>query len=203
MQTKLKNIAYAYSGMTMRTAVDQVDDGDSKLLQGNNLSADQSSFDASNLTKINQDSNRQTYLKHNSIVVINRGKPVAYLFTGSESDKVIVSHLFSVIELSSETTATILPAYLVWYINNALVAKSHFEKNSQGVHLMMTSINTIKRLPIVIPSIAEQQQILEREEQSINEQALFESLIKLRQEYNHALNQQVITDAQQSTFVSI
>ena len=194
MTTILKRLADIYTGFTLRESVSYLASGDTKLLQSKDLPKDSFTINATPLTRIDwkYDSQPQ-YLKHGSVVLLARGEPKAYVYHGAEEDQVIVGHIFIVINL---TTDDIDPEYLTWYINKSSIAKRHFETNSTGSTLNMTSISTVRDLPIVIPTIQEQQQILQRQEQSKVEAEVFKSLLKLRQDYNDAFDEQILADVQ-------
>ena len=194
MTTTLKRLAEIYTGFTLRESVSYLAHGDTKLLQSKDLPKDSSVIDAIDLTRIEwkYDSQPQ-YLKNGSVVLLARGEPKAYTYHGTQDDQVIVGHIFIVINLM---TSDIDPEYLTWYINQSSTAKRHFDTNSTGSTLNMTSISTVRDLPIVIPTIKEQQQILQRHEQSKIEADLFKSLSKLRQDYNNAFDEQLLADVQ-------
>lgn len=190
----LKRLADIYTGFTLRESVSYLANGDTKLLQSKDLPKDSCTIDATSLTHIDwkYDSQPQ-YLKNGSIVLLARGEPKAYIYNGTKDDQIIVGHIFIVINL---ITDDIDPEYLTWFINKSSIAKRHFEINSTGSTLNMTSISTVRDLPIVIPTIKEQQQILQRHEQSKIEADLFKSLSKLRQDYNNAFDEQLLADVQ-------
>lgn len=190
----LKRLADIYTGFTLRESVSYLANGDTKLLQSKDLPKDSSTIDATALTRIDwkYDSQPQ-HLKNGSIVLLARGEPKAYIYSGTEGDQVIVGHIFIVINL---TTDDIDPEYLTWYINKSSIAKRHFDTNSTGSTLNMTSISTVRDLPIVIPTIDEQQQILQRHKKTKVEADLFKSLSKLHQDYNDAFDEQVLADVQ-------
>ena len=194
MTTTLKRLAEIYTGFTLRESVSYLAHGDTKLLQSKDLPKDSSVIDAIDLTRIEwkYDSQPQ-YLEQGSVILLARGKPQAYLYKGNRDDKVIVGHIFIVINLHTDT---INPEYLTWYINSSSIAKQHFETNSTGSTLNMTSISTVRDLPIVIPTIEEQQQILQRQEQLKIEADLLKSLTKLRQDYSVAFDEQILADVQ-------
>lgn len=194
MTTILKRLADIYTGFTLRESVSYLANGDTKLLQSKDLPKDTTVINAESLTRIDwkYDSQPQ-YLKTGSIVLLARGEPKAYIYQGTKDDQVIVGHIFIVINL---TTDDIDPEYLTWYINQSSIAKRHFETNSTGSTLNMTSISTVRDLPIVIPTLQEQQQILQRQKQCKVEADLFKQLSKLRQDYNHAFDEQILADVQ-------
>lgn len=194
MTVILKHLAGIYTGFTIRESISYLAHGDIKLLQSKDLPKDTPVIDTSQLTHIDwRYDSEPNYLKNGSVVLLARGEPEAYVFKGDESDQVIVGHIFIVINLKADT---INPDYLAWYINHSSLAKQHFEINSKGVMLSMTSISTVRDLPLVIPTIQEQQEILDRHQQAYDEAQTFKKLTKLRQEYNQAFNEQLLDTVQ-------
>ena len=191
MIINLKHLASIYTGFTIRESVSYLAHGDIKLLQSKDLPKDNPVINPVALTRIDwKYDSKPHYLDHGSIVLLARGEPQAYLFNGQISDKVIVGHIFIVINLTSNI---VNPEYLTWYVNHSSMAKRHFEINSKGTTLNMTSISTVRELPLVVPTIQEQHEILSRNQQANDEAKMFRNLAALRQEYNHAFNEQLIT----------
>ena len=186
-----------YTGFTIRESVEHIDYGDVKILQIKDLPRVGKFVDIDTATPIEwrYDSKPQ-FLSHNSIVIISRGEPSAYLFKGDQSDKVVVSNMSIVVNLA---TQDLLPEYLVWYINNASQAQQHFKINARGSAINLTTINAIRELPVIIPSIEEQEHILQLEQEAQREKQNFETLIALRQEHNIAQAEQILAQTHTPT----
>lgn len=186
----LKHLAQLQSGFTIRESLDHLEYGEVKAVQIKDLPKNHHHIDTQSLTRIEwkYDSNPQ-FLPHNAILLVSRGEPAAYLFTGSVADKVVVSNPFIIINLYDET---VLAEYLVWYLNYANTAKNYFASVSRGTALPIITLTALKELPVQIPSLAQQQQIIERHKQAQTEKALYEQLITLRQEYNNTLAEQIL-----------
>lgn len=106
-------------------------------------------------------------------------------------NKVVASNPFIIIKLLDDN---VLPEYLVWYLNHANKAKNYFALTTRGSTLPLITLNSVKELPVQIPSLSQQQQIIDQHKQAQHEKTLLEQLITLRQEYNavfaeHILNQ--------------
>ncbi len=194
MSTLLKYLGRASTGVTIRESVDSSVNGDTRLLQIKDLPKNETEFNAKHLPTISWESGATPqYLKRDSIIITGRGEAKAYLFTGSESDKVMISSVLINIELETEL---ITPEFLVWYINNTTSAQKHFAINSRDMILPMTSIATVKSLPITIPPLEQQQHILELEYFAKQEQLAFQRMSKLRREFNKSASEKIL---QQST----
>lgn len=194
MSTLLKYLGKVSTGVTIRESVDSSVNGDTRLLQIKDLPKNETEFSAKHLPTVNWESGATPqYLKRDSIIVTGRGEAKAYLFTGNESDKVMISSVLINIELE---TGLITPEFLVWYINNTTSAQKHFAINSRDMILPMTSIATVKSLPITIPSLEQQQDILELEYFAKQEQLAFQRMSRLRREFNKSASEKIL---QQST----
>ena len=195
METKLKNIADIYTGFTQRPSDPDkpVDTFDFKTIQIKDLPKDQvviSEGQWSGLEWI-YDSKPQ-FLLHNSIVIVARGEPRAYVFKGSEIDRVAVINQFIVVNLE---TSQLKPEFLVWYFNHSQAMRSYFEMNSRGSMLMMLSILTLKEAPIVIPTLDQQIEILGIAEEASSQTLILQHLTNLMIEYNQAKSEQILMQA--------
>lgn len=196
METKLKNIAEIYTGFTQRPPEKSVKTFDLKTIQIKDLTKEQVIISDDQLTDLewSYDSKPQ-YLKHNSLIVVARGEPRAYVFKGQQNDQVAVSNQFIVVNLKIDE---IKPEFLAWYLNHSQAMRSYFEMNSRGSLLMMLSISTLKEASITIPSLAQQNEILTLAEESMKGKgvlAYMQRLTNLRAEYNQAKSEQILMQA--------
>ncbi|MGN5725436.1 restriction endonuclease subunit S [Acinetobacter calcoaceticus] len=194
METKLKNIAEIYTGFTQRPPEKTVNTFEVKAIQIKDLTKDQVVISDDQWSELEwaYDSKPQ-YLKHNSIIVVARGEPKAYVFKGNEADRVVVSNQFIVVNLQVDD---LKPEFLVWYFNHSQAMRTYFEMNSRGSLLMMLSISTLKEASIVIPSLKQQEKILQLAQDADKESLVFQQLIALRAEYNQAKSEQILVQAQ-------
>lgn len=196
METKLKNIAEIYTGFTQRPPEKSVNPFDVKAIQIKDLTKDQVIISQDQWSDLEwaYDSKPQ-YLKHNSIIVVARGEPKAYVFKGTEADQVVVSNQFIVVNLYKDD---LKPEFLAWYFNHSQAMRSYFEMNSRGTLLMMLSISTLKEASITIPSLTQQDEILVLAEESMKGKdvvAYIQRLMNLRAEYNQAKSEQILMQA--------
>lgn len=189
--TLLKHKASLYTGFTIRESIEHIDYGDVKAVQIKDLPKDSHIINTEHLTGIDwRYESKPQFLKHNAVLLVARGEPSAYLFTGDESDKVVVSNPFIVITVQSNE---LLPEFLVWYINHSQDAKAHFATNAHGNALPITTISTVKELPIAIPPLAMQQQILQMHQDTNTQANLFDRLIALKKAYNETFFELMLT----------
>ncbi|MCF8999835.1 restriction endonuclease subunit S [Acinetobacter nectaris] len=199
METKLKNIAEIYTGFTQRppNPDKSVNTFDLKTIQIKDLIKDQVTITNDQLSEIEwaYDSKPQ-FLKHNSLIVVARGEPNAYIFKGNIQDQVAVSNQFIVVNLNTDI---LKPEYLAWYFNHSQAMRSYFEMNSRGSMLMMLSISILKEASIIIPSLDQQHEIHGLLNESMKDKTIVaytQRLMKLRAEYNQAKCEQILLQAQ-------
>ncbi|MFA2970434.1 restriction endonuclease subunit S [Acinetobacter pittii] len=193
MEMKLKNIAEIYTGFTQRPPEKSVNTFDVKAIQIKDLTKDQVIISENQWSELEwaYDSIPQ-YLKYNSIIVVARGEPKAYVFKGTEADQVVVSNQFIVVNLQS---ADLKPEFLAWYFNHSQAMRSYFEMNSRGSLLTMLSISILKEASIVIPSLNKQEEILQFTQDANKEALVFQQLLAVRAEYNQAKSEQILMQA--------
>lgn len=194
MKIKLKNIAELYTGFTQRWGDDSSSPSGFKIIQFKDLSSNSNYIYPKELARIDWTyDSKPHFLQTDSIIITARGNNVkAYLFKGNISDQVVVSNQFIVIELNDNK---INPEYLVWYLNHAQQARTHFDLNSRGTTLLMLSIMTLRELNIIVPSLEQQNEVLKRVEDYQEEQILLQRWLRLKNEYNDALNELILLQA--------
>ena len=194
METKLKNIAEIYTGFTQRPPEKSVNTFDLKTIQIKDLTKEQVIILDDQLVDLEWSyESKPQYLKHNSLIFVARGEPRAYVFKGQQVDQVAVSNQFIVVNLNVDN---IKPEFLAWYFNHSQAMRSYFEMNTRGSLLMMLSISTLKEASIVIPSLKQQEKILQLAQDADKEALVFQQLIALRAEYNQAKSEQILVQAQ-------
>lgn len=196
MRVKLKNIAEIYTGFTQRPPEKMVTHYNLKTIQTKDLTKDQILVTEDQFSHIEwcYDSTPQ-FLEHNSLIVAARGEVRAYVFKGQTSDQVVVSNQFLIINLSNKN---VKPEFLAWYLNHAKEVRSYFEMHSRGSILMMLGIPTLKEASIIIPSLAEQEAILQMTDEARQEAEIFHKLIALKTEYNQLVIEKILKKAEQT-----
>ena len=186
----LKHLAQLNSGFTIRESIDNLEYGEVKAVQIKDLPKQSYQIDTNLLTGIEwrYDSKPQ-YLSHNAILLTSRGELAVYLFKGDIGDKVVASNSFIIINVIEET---VLPEFMVWYLNNAIAAKNYFSSVSRGSSLPITTVGALKELPVIVPNLAQQKEIIQRHLHAQREKQYLEQLIQLRHEYNNALSEQLL-----------
>ncbi len=198
MSTLLKYLTNRIStGITPSGSVHTTDSGINKLIQSKDISHKHLTISAMQLANTDWGTDTKIqYLIQDSIIVLSRGVlPLANVFLGEESDKAIVSNTFFVVNLSESGKELLRPEYIAWYINNASEAKRHFEINARGTNLVMTSIQTLRDLPVFIPTLGQQDKIVKDFIQTQHDINIINRMIELRREHNKAHSEKIMYDS--------
>ncbi len=98
-------------------------------------------------------------------------------------DRVVVGSQFFILRVSIDA---VLPEYLAWYINQQ-PAQRYLNERTSGSHVRMILRDDLLDLPVAVPPLTVQRQILELRRLQIKEQSLLNQLRKRRQDLLSAL----------------
>lgn len=132
------------------------------------------------------------HVRAGDILFRSRGENPAAFLLGKEWAMPVVAILpFMIIRTNADT---ILPAYLAWFINQQ-PAQRYFLKMGQMQVINSITKRDLEELPIVLPSVIVQQQILNMAVGMEREQKLFS---QLKQKRRQLLQQQLLQIAAQN-----
>ena len=169
----LKEVATVRSGHSFRTAVEEVKEGNAYIVQMRDVSLEQG-INVSSLTKTMID--RPNYLHEEDILFIPRGNNNIALLVGEEASErglVAINH-FMVITVK---TGKIAPGFLAWWLNQK-PAQHFFEQQSEGTSIRNIRRAVLENTPISLPSLEQQQVILEAVETIKQKRTIYKKLIE-------------------------
>ena len=171
----LNEIADIRTGYSFRAKLEPDSEGNALVVQLKELS-EKNKIDISTAVRINMPDISENYLlQKGDLVFRSRGMDSTAAIMDITSNNIILSAPFQRIRLRD--TMVIIPQYLLWYINNK-EAQSYFSANKTGTSVSMISTAVLADLPVVIPSLEMQKQIVEISILSEKEIELQEELIK-------------------------
>lgn len=158
MKRKLKEIAEIKSGYHFKKRVNNERGGEVCLVQLKDIDSE-GQVNFTELYRIVDPGIREAdLLKKGDILFKAKSfNHVAALFDGNSSGDTIATAHFFIIRPSSNQ---IMPQYLAWYLNQA-EAQKYFSSNAAGTTLPIITKKILNELDIVIPSIEEQQKIVD------------------------------------------
>jgi len=190
---KLKELAEISLGISFRSGLLSDEAGDSFLLQMKDLGVD-TALDLSDkldsLFKIQRPLIKAAdALVEGDILFRSRGANfTAVIIEKTIKAKSQLQNVFPVsplylIRLRSEK---LLPAYLLWFINNTDTQKQ-LQQMSEGTQIKMLSKKNLDNLEIIIPSLEKQKKIVALNALFKKEKLLLENLIEKKKDYLDAV----------------
>ncbi|MEN9307001.1 MAG: hypothetical protein RL173_933 [Fibrobacterota bacterium] len=172
---RLSEIAVIHVGNTFRTGLEPHPEGDALVVQMKDVS-DQECVDPSGLSRIAFGPIREAHqLLRGDLVFRSRGTKVATaLIPALSMPALVAAPLFRIRTISE----TVDPRYLNWFINN--LGQSHLGARSEGSDLKMISIQSVKDLEVMVPSLSRQTEIVELAMLVREEARIMESILQKR-----------------------
>jgi restriction endonuclease S subunit len=116
--------------------------------------------------------NTRYLLLQNDIIFKNRGWNNTAAIYNLDWPSAIASHQFIIIRPHYNT---VLPEYLLWYINNK--AQAYLKSNASGTTTLLIQKKAIEEMEVIVPSIQTQKKII--------------GIIKLNKRYNELQKRQI------------
>ena len=182
---KLNNLAEIKSGYTFRERVVSVRDGKFFVIQPKDLS----NFSYSKIAKINLSKNMQKHLlKKGDVLFSNRGNFGAITYDGEYP--AIGSGGFFIIRVNNNR---VLPEYLSLFLHSDF-AQRRFLRLQESMTIPALTRTQIADIEIPIPSIENQQKLIDFECLQKREYNLIENLLSLKKQRFNAIIKGVIND---------
>lgn len=179
----LSQIADVQAGHPFRGSVPSVENGNTLALQMRDITADGAVNWTSTVTTQLDTSKSPQWLQPGDIIFAARGgRNYAVLLTEIPAPAVC-SQYFFLVRLKDHD---VLPAFLAWQINQ-MPAQRYFASTAEGSDQLSIRRGVLDALPLAIPSIENQQQIIQLAAAAQQEKLLLETLIRNRQQQLDAL----------------
>lgn len=169
----IKEVATVRSGHSFRTAVEEMQEGNAYVVQMRDVSLERG-INFSSLIKTTID--RPSYLQENDILFVPRGNNNIALLVGEEANErrlVAINH-FMVITVEQNKVD---PGFLAWWLNQR-PAQHYFERQSEGTAIRNIRRAILENAPVSLPSIEQQELILELIESIKQKRNIYKKLIE-------------------------
>lgn len=178
MIRKLKEIANIRVGLTVRKKARNAQTHSYPIIQIRNVT-EFGTLDLSGLATMElEEVSSRFFMSKGDILFCARGTRNQAAACLADVDKVVVGSQFFILKT---TTDSALPEYLAWYINQ-LPAQRYFEERTSGSHVRMILRGDLLDLPVAVPPLDVQHQILDLHKLQMQEQMLLNQLANKRQE---------------------
>ena len=135
-------------------------------------------LDTSKLYRVDIPFKGNHYTQSGDLVFRARGgKPTTSIIKKGAEQMVIAAPL---VRIRVSDARELIPEYLLWYLHQR-EAQSFFHARSEGTVLQMISVATLASLPIQLPTLEKQREIIELSKLIEKEKSLMEDLVEKRQ----------------------
>jgi len=157
MRKALRDIAEIHIGYHFNKKIVPDAKGNYSIIQMRDID-NRNMLDASSLVKVNIDRKVERYLiRKGDILFISRGSNNVAVVVDLDLDTTVPVSYFFKLRLK---TGEVLPAFVVWYINQPS-SQSVLKKDLKGSYIPMISKDDFRNFTIEIPPFSLQQKILE------------------------------------------
>ena len=174
---KITQLTSIQTGYTFRSRLEAMENGSVSVIQMKDLLSN-NTVDCGKCIKTDMKTVRDHHLaQKGDLIFRSRGLVTTSAILLTNPHKTIVSAPLLRIRITN--TKIILPEYLNWYISQK-DAQRYFTSRQEGSSINMISQKQLEELPVPIPSLAEQKQILEINELHNQEIDALNKLIKIK-----------------------
>ncbi|HAH62484.1 MAG TPA: hypothetical protein DCL73_10355 [Treponema sp.] len=183
-QYTLQHIAEIRAGCPFRERLEADAAGTIRVIQLKDLS-DRNIVDFSNAVRIYMPAPSESYFLHKGDLVFrSRGYITTAALMTEDADDVILAAPFLRIRIHDRTL--VLPDYLNWYISTK-PAQRYFTARQAGTSVNMVAAGELAALPVPVPPLSVQQQIVDVAGLAEKEYRLETELMQKRKKYTEAL----------------
>lgn len=140
-------------------------------------------FNQEDLDCISDQEFKETYLLNQGDVVFrSRGPLLKAIVIPAVQEKIVISAPLMKIQVDS---TQILPEFLCWAINSS-IGQSYFQSQAEGSSIKMISKATLEQMDLQVPSLEEQQKILDLIALQKREAVINRDILQRREKIIHA-----------------
>jgi len=172
----LGEVSNVIKGHSFRGKIEEIKNGNVLVVNAKNVN-DLSGINYLELKRTTLEKTKRAeelMVREGDILCVSTGPRLYSCVAREVSEPVIPTTHLTLIRAQKQS---ILPEYLSWFINNS---QKYYLLNAQGATIRNISIATLKSLPLNVPSIKEQQKIIDMDNLLKEEEMLMEKLLKNR-----------------------
>jgi restriction endonuclease S subunit len=178
MKKRVKDIAETQIGYHFDKKIVPDQNGNYRIIQMRDIDG-RSMLDTSSLVRVSLDRNVDRYLvQKGDVLFVSRGSNNAAAVVDMDLDKTVPVSYFFLVRLKTDE---VLPAFVVWYINQPS-SQAVLKKDLKGSYIPMISKDDFQNFTIEIPPLSIQQAIVELDALKRRENELLH-IIAERKEY--------------------
>lgn len=188
-------IATLMAGHPFRGSIQNTPRGEAAVVQMRDVDPD-NGIDSANLVRVNLTGHKKPdYLKLGDILFIGRGYRIFAVLVDKELEHTVAGSHFFIIRIKTNRR-DVRADYLTWYINHKR-AQKYFSQYVAGTALPHVNRNTLENLPVALPPLAVQDQMMKAHYCRLKEKALLEALIQKKAQFLDGLLDQTLEHYQE------
>ncbi len=177
---RLSKIAKIQSGYISRGKIEPREDGTHFLLQARDVDAERLIYKTENLVRFSPDLSRKDWvLEPDDVLFMARGTRNYSVLINNIPERALAAACFFIVRVSSDQ---VLPYYLCWYLNQALVDHYFGRHSGRGVHMPVVRRSVLESIEISIPPLEVQSKIAKLDVLLQKELKLIDKLAEKRRE---------------------
>ena len=185
----IKQLAALMAGHPFRGRIENTPNAEVAVVQMRDVDPD-SGIDSKNLVRVNVTGRKEPdYLRQGDILFIGRGYRVFAVLVDKELGRTVAGSHFFIIRIKPRSNVS--ADYLTWYINHKR-AQKYFSQHVAGTALPHVNRHTLENLPVVLPPLAVQDQMMKAHYCRLKEKALLEALIQKKTQFLDELLDQTL-----------
>ena len=188
MKVLLKDIATVKAGHPFRGTIKESLDGNGFVVLVKNINVD-GKIDLNNVVQTTVQGRRTPeWLKSGDVLFLSRGPKLTAATVIDPPENVVCSPHFFVIELQN---TSVLPQFLAWQLNQNN-AQRYLKKSAAGSAQVSVTRSVLENVPLTIPGVKDQQNIVNLADCVVKEKHLFAKLIQNRERQLQAVAQNIL-----------
>lgn len=191
----IEQIVSLMAGHPFRGSIQDTPDGEVSVVQMKDVDPG-NGIDSANLVRVNlMGRKKPDYLKLGDIIFIGRGYRLYAVLVDKELEHTVAGPHFFIMRIKPNRR-DVRADYLTWYINHKR-AQKYFSQYVAGTALPHINRNTLENLPVILPPLAVQDQMMKAHYCRLKEKALLETLIQKKTQFLDELLDQTLEHYQE------
>ena len=198
MKAGLKNFADVRAGYPFRGRVPEMPEEKTLVVQMRDVDASDGISWKYVVKTLLKGRKAPDWLQEGDILFIARGSRNFAVCVENLPGRAVCSQYFFVIRIKN--CAELLPAFLVWQINQ-FPAQNYFTMHAEGTDQPSIRRSVLEALPLVVPPLSRQQQLIVLDQAVRQERTLLEGLIRNRAQQMQQVALNLLADFASPAFV--
>lgn len=186
MNTTLVDIAEIWPGYPFRGTITPVANTNTYVVQVRDADTSGEIRTKGMITTELSGRKKPDWLKQGDILFVAKGAKHFAAYVKQLPTQTVCSPHFFIVRIKNEHLATVLPEFISWQLNQ-VSAQRYFKANAEGSMYVSIRRKILEDVPISLPSIEKQTQLVALHASAVKEQEVLQKLITNRQQQLDAI----------------